>query len=65
MTVEKDAYTVSEFCERHGISRSKYYELVHAGEGPKVFRVGTKPLISREAAAKWRARMEAKNAAAA
>ncbi len=62
MAMEKDSYTISEFCGRNGISRSKYYELVHAGEGPKVFRVGTKPLISREAAEKWRRQMEAKTA---
>ena len=35
-----------------------YYNLVKEGKGPRLMRVGTKPLISIESAAEWRKRME-------
>ncbi len=62
MDTKRDSYSISEFCQRHGISRSKFYELQKEGDGPRTFRVGTKPLISVEAAEAWRRKMEAKAA---
>ncbi len=59
----QDAYNVSEFCQRHNISRSKYYEIVKAGEGPRIFKIGNSSRISKEAAADWRRDMEAREAA--
>jgi predicted DNA-binding transcriptional regulator AlpA len=56
---DRDAYSVQEFCSRHSISRSSYYNLTTAGIGPKTFKLGTRTLISREAAARWRAEREA------
>jgi hypothetical protein len=47
-------FTVAEFCSAHRISRSTLYNLWTAGTGPTVLRVGTKILISTEAAADWR-----------
>jgi hypothetical protein len=55
----KPVYTVAEFCSAHRISRSKLYQLWQAGEGPRVIVVGTRKLISTEAAAAWRATREA------
>jgi hypothetical protein len=52
---ELDAYTIMEFCRRHSISRGGYYNLRAAGEGPKEKKVMSRVLISREAAAEWRA----------
>jgi hypothetical protein len=53
------AYTVAEFCAAHRISRSKFYQLLAEGRGPRCFYVGVKRLISFEAAAAWRAEREA------
>lgn len=52
-------YTVETFCEAHHISRSYLYRLWSEGQGPKRTKLGRRTLISREAAAEWRRRMEA------
>jgi predicted DNA-binding transcriptional regulator AlpA len=57
-----DAYSVEQFCERHNISRSTFYVLVRAGQGPRTFKIGARTLISREAAADWRRSRENANA---
>jgi excisionase family DNA binding protein len=54
-----DAFSVSEFCRRHGICRATFYNLLKANGGPAVMRVGSRVLISREAAEQWRRRVEA------
>jgi predicted DNA-binding transcriptional regulator AlpA len=56
---ESDAYSILEFCRRHGLSRSAFYNALKAGEGPRLMRVGTRVMISREAAAEWRRDREA------
>lgn len=52
-------YTVTDFCEEHRISRSYLYRLWSEGRGPRRTKVGRRTLISGEAAAEWRRRMEA------
>jgi hypothetical protein len=52
------AMTISEFCEAHRLSRSYFYVLVREGRGPKLMRLRSKTLISVEAAADWRQKME-------
>ncbi|UPK31759.1 hypothetical protein IVB18_25860 [Bradyrhizobium sp. 186] len=49
-----DAYSVEEFCARHRISPQLFYKLKPQGLMPVTFNVGTRVLISREAAADWR-----------
>jgi predicted DNA-binding transcriptional regulator AlpA len=61
-TQDKAASSVSEFCQAHGISRGMFYNLVRDGRGPRVMKVGTRTLISHEAAADWRRQMEAEAA---
>ena len=56
----KDAYSVIEFCQRHGLSRSAFYNAVRAGEGPALMKVGNRTMISREAAERWRREREVK-----
>ena len=56
--MEKDAFTIPEFCTRHGLSRSLLYKQWASGEGPERMLVGDKVLISFEAAARWRAACE-------
>jgi len=49
---DPDAYSVSEFCARHRISVQAFYKF--RKQMPAGFRVGTRVLISKEAAAAWR-----------
>lgn len=60
-----DAYNIEQFCKAHGLSRSSFYVMHKAGDGPRVFKVGRRTLISREAATDWRREMERKTAKAA
>ena len=53
-----DAYSVDEFCARHRISPQLFYKLKPRGLMPVTFNVGTRVLISREAAAAWRRERE-------
>ena len=52
------AFSIPQFCRRHGISRAHFYNLSKIGQGPALMRVGRRTLISAEAAAEWRRRME-------
>jgi hypothetical protein len=51
---DADAYSVDEFCARHRISPQLFYKLKPQGLMPVTFNVGTRVLISREAAEAWR-----------
>jgi predicted DNA-binding transcriptional regulator AlpA len=56
--MDKFAFSVAEFCGTHNISRAMFYTLLKAGTGPKTMKVGTRTLVSREAAAEWRRQCE-------
>lgn len=58
-----EAYGIESFCSAHDISRSTFYNLLKAGEAPRLMRVGARILISREAAADWRREHEVANPA--
>ena len=60
---DADAYSVGEFCERHRISPQLFYKF--RDQMPATFRIGARVLISKEAAARWRAEREAASAAEA
>ena len=62
--MEREALSIAEFCAAHGISRSHYFNLKKAHQGPREMRVGSRVLISREAAADWRRAREADGAEA-
>jgi hypothetical protein len=49
---DADAFTVNEFCARHRISVQLFYK--NRKQMPRTFNVGTRVLISKEAAAAWR-----------
>ena len=57
------ALSVNQFCDVHGISRAFYYSLRKQGRGPAEMKIKARTLISVEAAAQWRRRMEAEAAA--
>jgi predicted DNA-binding transcriptional regulator AlpA len=52
--MQKLAFSVSEFCEAHSISRSLFYKLLSNGKGPRLSRVGNRRLVTAEDAAEWR-----------
>jgi hypothetical protein len=58
-----DAYSIPTFCWKHDLSVASYYQ--HRPEMPDEIRVGNRVLITREAAAKWRAKKAKKAEAAA
>ena len=49
-----DAFTVAQFCVRHGISKAFFFKLQGLGIGPRTMLVGRRRLVSREAAQAWR-----------
>jgi hypothetical protein len=54
------AFSIEQFCAAHGgISHAFFHKLVSEGRGPKLMKVGTRTLISVEAAAEWRREREA------
>lgn len=48
------AFSIREFCRKHGISVPTYYEMKRQGLGPVEMRFGRVIRISAEAAAAWR-----------
>jgi hypothetical protein len=65
ITGGKAAYSVGQFCDAHDISIAHFYNLLNAGLGPRVMKLGTRTLIAAEEAARWRAeRTAASNDAA-
>ena len=59
------ALSIPEFCEAHGISEGMYYKMKKQDRSlvPREMNVGTRTLITFEAAAKWRAEREAASTA--
>lgn len=52
------AYDVSTFCKVHSIGRTFFYRLLKEGRGPKIMKIGSRRLISVEAAREWRSALE-------
>ena len=61
----RKTYTVPQFCADHNISRASFYNLLSEGKGPTIMKVGSRTLVSVEAAAAWRRRVEAETSSAA
>lgn len=59
-TCYSKTFTIKEFCGRHKISRSHYYDLRKSGDGPKEIRSGRLVRITREAEGAWLRRMGGK-----
>jgi hypothetical protein len=59
------ALSIPEFCEAHGISEGMYYKMKKQDRSlvPREMNVGTRTLITFEAAADWRAEREAASTA--
>jgi hypothetical protein len=57
-------YSIASFCAAHHLSESMYFKMRAEGWAPAEMRVGSRVLITFEAAARWRAEREAAAAAA-
>ena len=57
--IEPQAYSITEFCKRHSISRGLFYVLDQEGKAPATMSVGRRRLISKESADQWRREMTA------
>ena len=55
------AYAIREFCAAHRLSESMYFKLRNQGLGPDEMSVGSRRIISVEAAERWRRAREAQN----
>jgi hypothetical protein len=54
------AYSIPDLCRLHGgMSEAFFHKLVGDGDGPRLMRVGTRTMVSAEAAADWRREREA------
>jgi predicted DNA-binding transcriptional regulator AlpA len=60
---DPDAFSIREFCQRHGISQSFYHKLRNSGRGPRTMRLGSRVLITKEDARAWRRRRTAASSA--
>ena len=57
-----DAFSIVEFCRRHEISRSTFYNLRKIGQGPRETRIMRRIVITRASAAAWLKRQEKQSA---
>lgn len=63
--IEREAFTIREFCRAHRISEPLYFKMKKMGKGPREMHALGRVMISIEAAAEWRrAREEASTQAA-
>jgi len=53
------AMSIYAFCVLHNISEDQFYKMQREGWGPDTMAVGSRTLISHEAAARWRVQREA------
>jgi hypothetical protein len=58
LNMQKNSYTIPEFCFYESISRALLYKLWRLGKGPRKYKIGRRTLITAEAAREWRAHLE-------
>lgn len=49
-----ETYTIKEFCEAYGISRTTFYQMQREEVAPATLLIGRRRLISKAAAEQWR-----------
>jgi predicted DNA-binding transcriptional regulator AlpA len=49
-----DVLSIAEFCAANGIGKTTFFKLRRNGKAPRVMPIGSRVLISVEAAADWR-----------
>jgi predicted DNA-binding transcriptional regulator AlpA len=55
--------TVAEFCQAHRLSKATFYRLLANDTGPRITKLGSRTLISREAAEEWQDRVDGRTTA--
>lgn len=55
---DRVSFTIAEFCARHGLSRSTYYNLQLRDLGPQTFKIGRLVRITRDAERAWVTKVE-------
>ena len=50
----RGAFSVAEFCEAYGLSVPMFYKMRNRGEAPDQMKIGSRTLISVQAADRWR-----------
>lgn len=45
--------TISQWCERHKLSRASFYNLMKAGKAPRIMKVGSAVRITDDADRDW------------
>lgn len=59
---KSQVYTVQQFCDVHQVGRNLFYKMIASGRGPAIMKIGRRTLISRDAAAAWREKIEMQTA---
>lgn len=54
--------SVPGFCERHGICRATFYNMLKRGNAPRVMKIGSRSIIAEDAERDWLNRMQSENA---
>jgi len=55
--IEREAYTIEEFCRSHAISRGTFFNMRATGTGPREKRAMGRVLITKDSAREWRERV--------
>jgi predicted DNA-binding transcriptional regulator AlpA len=55
--------TVAEFCDACGISKASFYRAQQADTGPRLTKLGSRTLISRDALEEWVDRVDGQSTA--
>lgn len=50
-------YSIDEFCDAFGVSRSAFYRMRRAGTGPRIARIGGRVVVPVAAADVWFAKL--------
>jgi predicted DNA-binding transcriptional regulator AlpA len=62
--VEKQDYTIDQWCHKRKVCRATFYNLLKAGKAPRIIKVGSRTRISPEADEAWQKERETEAAAA-
>lgn len=61
----RGAFSIAEWCRYRGICPATFYNHLQRGEMPAILRIGRRTIITAEADAEWRLRLERQAAAEA
>src|SRR5271155_4536135 len=59
----RGAFSIAEWCQYRGICPATFYNHLQRGEMPATLKIGRRTIITAEADAEWRLRMERQAAA--